>query len=119
MTMIPVLILICATAALGVLLGIRYIRREARKPMLIGLHLLLGIGALEIVAYSLWGAQQEGGVPRVGVAAAGALAGAMFIGLLAPILGRRSRQTMNIALTAHASVATAGLALAVIWISSR
>ena len=119
MTMIPVLILVCATAAVGALLGVRYLRREARKPMLIGLHLLLGIGALEVVAYSLWGAQQDGGVPKLGAAAAGALAAAMFIGLLAPIVGRRSRQTMSVALAAHASVATAGLALAVIWVSSR
>lgn len=115
----PILILVCATAALGLLLGVRYLRREARKPMLIGLHLLLGIGALEVTAYSLWGAQQDGGVPKLGVAAAFALAAAMFIGLLAPIIGRRSRQTMSVALAAHASVATVGLALVLIWTSSR
>jgi len=116
--MIPVLLLVGATAALGLLLGVRYVRREARKPMLVGLHLLLGIGALEVLAYSLWGAQDGAGVPAQGAAAAIALAAAMFIGLLSPILGRRSRRTMSIALAAHASVATVGIALSVIWIAS-
>lgn len=119
MTIIPILILICATAALGVALGVRYLRDAPRKPLLVGLHVLLGLGALEIAAYGLWSARQAGEASQLGVAAAGALAAAAFIGLLAPILGRRSRGTMTVALIAHAGVATIGLGFAVAWTVSR
>ncbi|MFY7960641.1 MAG: hypothetical protein ACOVVK_11245 [Elsteraceae bacterium] len=119
MTIIPALILICATAALGIFLGVRRLRRGARKPMLIGLHLLLGLGALESVAYSLWRTSPDGGSTQLGATAAGALAAALFIGLIAPILGRGSQRRMNVALTAHASVAAVGLAFALVWIVSR
>jgi hypothetical protein len=42
---------------------------------------------------------------------------ALFTGLLAPMIGRRSRNTMNLALATHASFAAVGFALLLAWLA--
>ena len=117
MRALPPILLLVAAVALGVLLGLQYLRRVRSKPTLIGLHLLLGAGSLEAVAMLLHGAPDGAVTPAIAIlqAAAGLLAFALFSGLLAPMIGRRSRATMNIALLVHVATASTGFALCVWW----
>ena len=118
MPMFPFLALPLAAMALGLVLLVFRLRR-IRKPMLIGLHLLLGLGALELLVVMLKGAPGNEGLPAgdFGDVAAGFLALAAFIGLLTPILGRRSRLTANAMLVAHVSAGLAGVLLCIAWAS--
>jgi len=115
---IPIVVLMGAAVALGVLLGVEYLRRVRSKPVIIGIHLLLGAGGLEVFAVLLRGTP-DGEVMApglVGNAAAGLMFLAMFTGLIAPMVGRKSRRTMNVALATHASVASLGFLLLLAWV---
>ena len=119
MPMLLFLMLPLAAMALGlVLVACRL--RGIRKPVLIGLHLLLGLGALELLVVTLKGTPGADGLPAgdFGNVAAGCLALAAFIGLLTPILGRGSRLTANAMLVAHGSAGVAGVLLCIAWASS-
>ena len=118
MPMFPFLALPLAAMALGlVLVGLHL--RGIRKPVLIGLHLLLGLGALEVLVVLLKGTGSSDGLPAgdFGDIAAGCLALAAFIGLLTPILGRGSRVKANAMLVAHVSAGFAGVVLCIAWAS--
>ena len=118
MPMFPFLALPLAAMALGLVLVVLHLR-GIRKPLLIGLHLLLGLGALELLVVMLKGTPSSDGLPAgdFGDVAAGFLALAAFIGLLTPILGRRSRLTANAMLVAHGSAGLAGVILCIAWAS--
>ena len=118
MPMFPFIALPLATMALGLVLVVLRIR-EIRKPLLIGLHLLLGLGALEVLVVLLKGTSGSDGLPAgdFGNVAAGCLALAAFVGLLTPILGRRSRLTANAMLVAHGSAGVAGVLFCIAWAS--
>ncbi|HUN90511.1 MAG TPA: hypothetical protein VMU33_00530 [Burkholderiaceae bacterium] len=118
MKILPIVLLLSAAAILGILLGIQYLRRQRLPPVLIGLHLILGAGGLELLAVLLRGAP-DGVVLSIGSAgrtAAGLLAAAMFTGLVAPLIGRGSRTTMNVALLAHVGVAVVGIGVLFAWV---
>jgi len=116
---LPVVIFFGAAACLGVILGLQYLKGIRSKPVMIGMHLLLGAAGLEVMVMTLAGAP-DGTVMWTGTlgrAAAGFLAAALFIGILSPMVGRRSRQTMNIALATHATVASVGVVLLLAWVA--
>ena len=119
MPMVPLILLPLAAMALGLVLVVLRLR-GLRKPVLIGLHLLLGLGALELLVVLLKDGSSDDGLPAAafGNVAAGFLALAAFIGLLTPILGRRSRLTANAMLFAHGSAGVAGVLLCIAWASS-
>jgi len=115
---IPVVVLFGAAVCLGLILGLQYLRGVRSKPVMIGMHLLLGAGGLEVMVMTLSGAP-DGTVMWTGTlgrTAAGFLAAALFIGLLTPMVGRRSRQTMNVALATHATIASVGFVLLLAWV---
>jgi len=120
MTAIPALVFLTAATVLGVYLGFLYLRRIVRKPVLIGVHLLLGAAGIEMTVMLLRGTPGGEATPAgtFGVVAAGLLALAMVSGLAAPLLGRRSRQTANIMLSTHAGIALAGFALFLAWMTN-
>ncbi len=116
MKTIPVLVLLGAAVCLGLFLGTQYLRQVRSRPAMIGLHLLLGAGGFEVLVMLLSGAPDgtvlaAGGQGRI---AAGLLLLALFTGLTAPMVGRRSRPTMSAALATHAAAALAGFALLVV-----
>ena len=117
MTAIPALLLLAAAVVLGIVLGVQYLQRRRSPPVLIGFHLLLGAGGLEVLAMLLHGTPDRRILPAGGlitIAAALVLA-AMITGLLAPMVGRQSRRTMNVALALHVGVAAAGFVLLLVW----
>jgi hypothetical protein len=106
-----------AAVILGLLLGRDYLRRVRSKPALIGFHLLLGAGSLEVTVMLLRGAPGGNVVPAglILQLTAGLVAFALFSGLIAPMIGRRSRATMNVALAVHVTAAAAGFVLCLVW----
>ena len=116
MSAVPVIVLFLGAAAIGLYLGLGYLRGWPRRPVMIGLHILLGVGGLEAMATLLWGPNADGPVSASGAAAAVAFVATMFVGLLAPMVGRRSRPTMNLALSLHAATALSGIVLLLVWV---
>ena len=117
MLAIPAVLLLSGAVVLGVLLGLEYLRRVRSKPTMIGLHLLLGAGGLEVIAMLLRGTPDGAVLPAgaIGQVAAGLLAFALCSGLVAPLVGRRSRATMNVALVTHVTASAAGFVLCLLW----
>lgn len=118
MRAIPIVVLLSVAVGLGLLLGFQYLKRERSKPVVIGMHFLFGAASLEILAMLLRGAPDGTTVVpgSLGKLAAGLVALALFSGVRAPMIGRHSRGTMNVALGVHASVAAVGFVLILVWV---
>ena len=91
MTAVPVLVILSAAVLLGLYLGLLYLRGE-RKPVLIGVHFLLGVGGLEALVMLMHGTPGGDEAPA-GYEAAAASA-------------------------AHAGVGAIGFMLLLYWVSS-
>lgn len=118
MTSVPAIALLTAAAAVGVFLGWLYLRR-VRRPVLVGVHLLLGVGGLETMVMLLRGAPNgaTGPAGALGPVAAGLLAATLVTGLAAPLLARASRLHANVALATHASIGLLGFAVFLAWVT--
>ncbi len=114
----PLILLPVATLILGLTLAFPLIRGK-RKSVLIGVHLLLGLGTLEMVVIMLKGWPIGDAIPAgvFGDWAAGFLALAAFFGLLRPVFGRRSKVKSNAMLLIHGSAGLAGVLLCIAWLS--
>ncbi len=120
MTAVPAVVLLSLAGALGVYLLTVFLRGERNRPMLIGTHLILGVGGAEALFLALRSANQSGGTRDASTVtlALGFIMAAIIAGFLGPIVGRRSRTTGTVALATHASLGGLGVALALFWISS-
>jgi hypothetical protein len=112
----PVVILLTAAVGLGLYNGLLYLRCQ-RKPALIGVHLLLGIGGLEGILLISRGEAVAGG--PLATAAVLVLGAAVVVGFTSPILGRRSRRAGETALMAHVTAGAAGFLLFLAWIAGQ
>jgi hypothetical protein len=120
MIALPPLLLVSATVALGIFMGIQYLRGRRNKPILIGAHFLLGAGGLETMVILMRGTP-DGEVAAsgsYGTMAAGFLALALLSGVITPLVGRSSPASIGLLLATHASVAAAGFVLVVAWVSN-
>jgi hypothetical protein len=120
MTSLPIfLILIAAVALGGANLWLRF--RGMRKPVLIGVHLLAGLASLEVLVYYLKDVNNGEGSPAgpFGNVAAAFLGLAAFSGLIAPVLGRRSKLTSDLLVGTHVSCGLLGAVTALAWATSR
>jgi len=116
MTAAPVILLLSAAVALGLYNLVNFLRGD-RKSVVIGLHLLLGLGSLMALVYFLKDASDGEGAPAgsFGNVAAGFLALAAFSGLVGPLLAQRSKPTANVVLAAHACCGVAGFLTCLAW----
>lgn len=120
MTAVPMILLIAIAVVLGFTnLVMRW--RGQRKSILIGAHLLFGIGALEILVFFLKDMNSGEGAPAgaFGNIAAGLLAAALFVGLISPILARHNPRLSSLLLTAHVACGLGGAATVVAWVSGH
>ena len=117
MLAIPIVVLVSATVALGLILGFRYLKRVRNPPTLIGVHFLLGAASLEPMLIVLRGGLGHAAVKLspVGVAAAGLICVALISGVTAVMVGRKSRQTANLTLATHAGVAATAYLVLLAW----
>jgi hypothetical protein len=118
MSITPLVLLPLATLVLGFVLVFNLIRGK-RTSVLIGFHLLLGLGTLEMVVILLKGWPMGDAIPagEYGNLAAGLLALAAFFGLLRPIIGRDSTFKSNAMLVVHGSLGLVGVLLCMAWLS--
>lgn len=119
MTTVPMLALLVVAVGLGAAnLFLRL--RGVRRSVLIGVHLLFGIGALEVLVYLIKDANGGEGVGagHWGNVAAAFLGAAVFIGLISPVLAKNSRPLSNALLAAHIGCGLAGAITAAAWVSS-
>ncbi|MCP9626666.1 hypothetical protein NML43_06160 [Rhodopseudomonas palustris] len=118
MTATPVLVILSAATALGLYLGLLYLRGE-RKQGLVALHLLLGFGGLETLVMLLHGTPDgatAAGSLSFGKVAAGLFAVSAFSGFIAA-LARRSPVAANVLLGTHVTVGLAGFVLVLAWVT--
>jgi uncharacterized membrane protein YozB (DUF420 family) len=114
---LAILALVIATMSVGVYMGLRHLRRLRNRPSVIGLHFILGALTLEPLVVVLRGAPNGAG-PKptlLGVLGAIFIMLALFSGVMAVMIGRKSRQTANVALATHAGVATTAFLLLAAW----
>jgi hypothetical protein len=119
MHVIPAVVLLSASVALGLFLGLQYLRRVRSKQVLIAVHLMLGGAGLEGMAVLLRGTP-DGTVLAAGVmgnTAAVLLATAMITGLATPMIAKRNpRKVGSVALATHAGIAAGGFVLFLAWV---
>jgi hypothetical protein len=119
MKALPVAILLIAASVLGVVLGLRHLRGARRPPVMIGAHLLLGAGGLELFAMLLRGTP-SGTILSAGTfgwVAAALLAVSMFAGVSAALF-RRSPRVAQIVLVTHAALGGVGVLLFFAWVAT-
>jgi hypothetical protein len=112
------LVILAAASALGLYLGLLYLRGERRQG-LVALHLLLGFGGLETLVMLLHGTPDgaaSSGSLSFGKVAAGLFAVSAFSGFVAA-LARKSPIAANVVLGTHVTVGLAGFALFLAWVS--
>ena len=120
MTALPIILIQLVAITLGgANLWLRF--RGIRKPILIGVHLLAGLAALELLVFYLKDVNNGEGLPAgpYGNVAAGFLAGAAFSGLISPILGRRSKLWADSLIATHVGCGLLGAVTAIAWAASR
>lgn len=117
MTIVPVSLILAAAVVTGGVLVLHYLRR-VRRPILIGMHLLLGAGTLEQTVLLVAGTQ-DSGAGRAGIAAAGFLSAALAVGLLTSLIARGSRKLSNRMVAAHVGLGAVGAMLFVVWAVMR
>jgi hypothetical protein len=114
----PAIVLLSASVALGLFLGLKYLRRVRSKPALIAVHLMLGGAGLEGMAMLLRGTPDGTVTPSglLGNTAALLLATAMLSGLATPMIAKRSpRKVGSIALATHVGFGASGFVLFLAW----
>jgi hypothetical protein len=118
MKALPIALILTASVGLGLYLGWLYLR-GVRKPVLNGIHILLGAGALEGLAVLLHGAPNGAafGARPLGVGALSLFAYAMFSGLIGPIFGRQSRRSGEAVLVTHVSAGLIGFVVFLWWVA--
>ncbi len=118
MTALPVVLLVTAAAALGAYLLLLWFR-DARKPVLIGFHVLLGLGGAESLVVFLHMSGPDDGSPtrQIVLVAGGFLAAAIASGFLAPVIGRSYRLAANWLLAAHVASGLAGFLIVLAFVS--
>lgn len=121
MLAIAILLLVSVTVAIGLYMGLRYLKRQRNTPGVIGTHFLLGALTLEPMLIGLRGGIGLAPVrpSLAGSLAAGLIAVALFTGITAVMIGRKSRQTANIALGTHAAVAGSAYILLWVWVVTK
>lgn len=118
MNVLPVSALIGAAVALGAYLGWQYLRAVPRKPLLIGIHLILGLAGMKwLILLLLWRTPDGSVTHTLGSVTALLLAASMLSGLLTPLLTReRPRAVGNVAQVIHSGFGAAGFLVFLVWI---
>ena len=96
------------TTCIGIYMGWQFLRGVRNPPMLVAIHLLLGLGSLEVLAVILRGAPNGSHVvDRDGILlAAGLLAGALLTGFAVPLIAKPVPDAIGISIATHAGIGT-------------
>ena len=115
MTKLPVALLLTVAVSLGVTLGVLYLR-GVRKPVLVAVHVLVGLGALETLAVTLHQSNVDNSrTISLGMVTASFIAWSLFSGLIRPMLADQWPRQSNGLLITHAAAGLTGFAVFLIW----
>ena len=117
MTALPVVLLVTAAATLGAYILLLWFRKE-RKPVLIGFHVLFGLGGAEslVVFLHMGGLDGDSPIRRLALVSGAFLAAAIVSGLSAPLLSKY-RVVANSLLAAHVFAGVAGCLIVLAFVS--
>ena len=106
--------------AIGLWLGWGFVKRQPRSRVLVGVHLIIGLSMLEVLAVMLKKATDSGNAAALPLAqiASGLLAAALLTGFAGPVLSQSKPGTRAPILAAHAAVALAAFGM-VLWWAAR
>ncbi len=112
-----IIAMVGTNVAIGLWLGWGFLKRRARSRTLVGVHLILGLSMLEVLAVLLKRATDAGDVTAKPVSqiASGLLAAALLSGLTAPLLAQSKPGTKAPALAVHATIALSAFAAVLVW----
>lgn len=121
MTWLPVLLLLTCGVGLGITMATRNWRGPPRKPVLIGLHILFGAGALEELVVSLHGTESVAALSSAngGSLTALLIAATLFIGFSVPLISRRAPQAARRVLVLHAATGLTAFAALIVWLAKE
>jgi hypothetical protein len=114
----PVLALLAANVGLGLYLGRCYLQGRRSRSLLTGIHLLLGVGALEALAMVMNGTPSGEVIAPGGMGSTSAIliAVAMFGGLLSSLMRGRKVDGAEGVLLAHACAGLLGFVVFSLWV---
>lgn len=117
MKSIVLILILTSAAALGAYLLLLWFRR-IRRPILVAVHLMLGVGGTETLIMFVHNSDfaPDSLARRLALVAAAFLGVAIFSGFTAPLFGRNYRAA-NAMLAAHVSCGVAGFLIALGFVS--
>lgn len=115
-----IILMVGTNVAIGLWLGWGFLKRQPRSRMLVGVHLILGLSMLEVLAVMLKQATDSGDAAArpLAVTASGLLAAALLTGFAGALLAQSKPGTKAPMLAAHAAVALSAFGV-VLWWAAR
>ena len=112
------LVVFGTVVAIGLYMGLNYLKGTRSNRTLVAVHVIVGIIGLEVFALLLRGAPDGTrlATSRLGPASALLLAGALFTGFVVPLLAKPRPATTGPALAVHAVFGTVGFGALLLWV---
>lgn len=116
----PALVVFGSTVAIGLYMGLNYLKGLRNNRNLVAVHILIGVAGLEVFALLLRGAPDGSRLAEshLGPAAALLLAAALFTGFITPLLAKSRPAATGPALAVHAAFGTIGFGVLLLWVFS-
>jgi hypothetical protein len=114
----PAILVFGTTVAIGLYMGLQYLRGVRNNRMLVGVHVLIGVAGLEVFALLLRGAPDGShlATSSTGPAAALFLAAALFTGFIVPLIAAPRPAAIGPALAVHASMGLVAFGVLLLWV---
>ena len=114
----PALLVFGATVAIGLYMGLNYLKGRRDNRNLVAVHIIIGIVGLEVFVLLLRGAPDGTRLAesQLGPASALLFAGALFTGFVVPLIAKPRPATTGPALAVHAVFGMVGFGALVLWV---
>ena len=114
----PAILVFGTTVAIGLYMGLQYLRGVRSNRMLVGVHVLIGVAGLEVFALLLRGAPDGTHLAesRTGPAAALLLAAALFTGFVVPLIAPAKPAAIGPTLAVHATFGLVAFGVLLLWV---
>jgi hypothetical protein len=112
-----IILMVGSNVAIGLWLGRGVLKRQPRSRVLVGVHLIIGLSMLEVLAIMLKQATDSGNASALPLAqiASALLAVALLSGFAGPVLGQSKPGARMPILAAHAAAALSAFAVVLLW----
>jgi hypothetical protein len=114
----PAIAVFGTTVAIGLYMGLQYLKGVRNNRMLVGVHVLIGVAGLEVFALLLRGAPDGTHMAEsnMGPAAALFLAAALFTGFVVPLIAPAKPGAVGPTLAVHASFGLVAFGVLLLWV---